>query len=89
MLYVDDNTVTIKVSATDDLSDTSKLKVAFINENELIVDENSGITTSSGTINWLDYEANKEWTSSEGDGYKIVYVLFKDEAGNQSVYLAQ
>jgi len=80
--YVNNNTVTIKVTATDNVSDAANLKVAFINEDEF------SLSNPNNEIDWLDYEYNKIWTSSPGDGLKTVYVLFKDQAGNQSVYLA-
>lgn len=81
--YVDNNTVTINVLASDDISTENNIKVAFINEDEF------SLSKANSSITWLDYSTTKNWTSSEGDGYKKVYVIFKDEAGNQSVYLAE
>lgn len=80
--FTNKNGVTINVEATDNISDSSKIKVAFINEVDF------DLSKPNANINWLDYETTKSWNISNIDGLKTVYVLFKDEAGNQSVYLA-
>ena len=33
---------------------------------------------------WEDYNTTSNWTLSGADGYKTVYIKFRDEAGNQS-----
>ena len=81
--YSNNRTLTINLTATDNISTTDKMKVALINENDFSMSNpNSGIS-------WLDFATTKTWTASSGDGLKKVYAIFKDEAGNQSVYLAQ
>lgn len=33
---------------------------------------------------WEEYKTSSDWTISGADGYKTVYIKFRDEAGNQS-----
>lgn len=33
---------------------------------------------------WEEYKTSSDWTLSGADGYKTVYIQFRDEAGNQS-----
>lgn len=35
---------------------------------------------------WLDHATRKRWTLASGNGYKTVYVQFKDMAGNRSIF---
>ena len=81
--YTKNQKVTINLTATDDVSSTENIKVALINEN------NFSLTNPNSGINWLNFSASKTWTLSSNSGMKTVYVIFKDEAGNQSLYLAQ
>ena len=66
---------------TEDLAYDSELQVALFNEDEFSLDN------SNDSIEWMPYEPTKTWESSPGDGIKRVYVIYKDAAGNQSVYL--
>ena len=70
------------ITAEDNMSELENLKIALINEDTYA---NIG---ADYTITWLDCEEVKSWNTSAGDGLKKVYVIFKDEAGNQSVLLA-
>ncbi len=81
--YTKNKNVTINLTATDNVSTSANIKVALINEN------NFSLTNPNSGINWLDFSATKTWTLSSNSGMKTVYVIFKDEAGNQSLYLAQ
>lgn len=81
--YTKSRSVTINLTATDNVSAEADIKVALINE------DNFSLTNPNGSINWLDFSAAKSWTLSSNSGMKTVYVIFKDEAGNQSLYLAQ
>ncbi len=80
--YVKSNEVTINLTASDDISEQSNIKVALINEKDY------SRTNSNSSINWLSFSPSIQWTASSGKGLKRVYVIFKDEAGNQSLYLA-
>ncbi len=80
--YTNNNNVTMDITAEDNMSELTNLKVALINEDTYA---NIG---ADYTITWLDCEEVKSWDTSAGDGLKKVYVIFKDEAGNQSVLLA-
>lgn len=81
--YVKSGVVTLNLTATDNESEQENIKVALINEADY------DRTKQNSTITWLDFSATKQWTSSSGKGLKRVYVIFRDEAGNQSVYFAQ
>ena len=80
--YTNDKTLTINLTTTDDISSTSKIRMALINENDF------SLSNSNSEIQWMNFSATKTWTPSSGDGLKTIYVIFKDEAGNQSIYLA-
>ena len=81
--YVNTNTVTINLTAADNISSQENIKVALINEN------NYDKTKPNNEITWQKFTTTKTWQSSSGDGRKRVYVIFKDEAGNQTVYFAE
>ena len=80
--YTNNNNVTMDITAEDNMSELENLKIALINEDTYA---NIG---ADYTITWLDCEEVKSWDTSAGDGLKKVYVIFKDEAGNQSVLIA-
>ena len=82
-LHTEVNSLTSNLTATDNESEQENIKVALINEADY------DRTKQNSTITWLDFSATKQWTSSSGKGLKRVYVIFRDEAGNQSVYFAQ
>ena len=66
--------VDVKFTVQDNI-EGAKLEMALINENDM------------GTLNWITYEDDKVWTLSENEGEKTVFVIFRDEAGNQSAYI--
>ncbi len=80
--YVNSNAVVINLTASDNVSEQSNIKVALINENDY------NRSNPNDSISWLDFSSSIQWTASSGKGLKRVYVIFKDEAGNQSVYFA-
>jgi len=76
LLVTNKREVNLKLQSSDDLSGVGYFKL----KNE-----------ENGT--WTDYEdytgtsttpMSKEWTLSEGEGLKSVYVMFKDIAGNEA-----
>ena len=75
------NIVTIQVTATDDNSLADNMQMSFINE-DVIPD-----IVMNDDLVWMEYDAEKIWEVSAGEGLKTVYVVFKDEAGNQSYYI--
>ena len=81
--YTNTNTLTINLTATDNISTEANMKVALINETDF------SFSNPNSDIVWMSFAATKTWNSSAGDGLKRIYVIFQDEAGNQSVYLAQ
>ena len=81
--YTNTNTLTINLTATDNISTEANMKVALINETDF------SFSNPNSDIVWMSFAATKTWNSSAGDGLKRIYVIFQDEAGNQSGYLAQ
>lgn len=81
--YVKSGVITLKLTATDNESEQQNIKVALIDEADY------DRTKQNSTITWQNFSTTKQWTSSSGKGLKRVYVIFRDEAGNQSVYFAQ
>jgi hypothetical protein len=67
--YAASSSVNLTLNATDNLSGVAQM--AFSNDG----------TLWSG---WETYSLTKTWTLSPGDGFKSVYALFRDGAGNQS-----
>ena len=72
--------VILNITATDEESDVSH--IAIINENELGDDLDLN-------EKWEEYtgDGEKNWTLSNDDGEKTVYLIVKDAAGNISVLL--
>ena len=81
--YVNSNEVTIKITFTDNYSTASEMKIALINSADF---SESKLNSS---IVWEEYVETKSFTLTEGEGIRKVYAIFKDAAGNQSVYLVQ
>ena len=81
--YVNSNEVTIKITFTDNYSTASEMKIALINSADF---SESKLNSS---IVWEEYAETKSFTLTEGEGKRKVYAIFKDAAGNQSVYLVQ
>ncbi|MBF0102917.1 MAG: hypothetical protein HQK77_18635, partial [Desulfobacterales bacterium] len=69
--YTDTTSVTLTLSATDDLSGMNQMKVS---EDPLFAG-----------VPWEAYNASKGFTLSGGDGVKTVYVMYQDLATNQSI----
>ncbi len=69
--YSNLNTVTLNLSATDNVGGSGLSQMQFSNNN-------STWSTAEG------YATTKSWTLASGDGQKTVYVKFKDIAGNWS-----
>lgn len=82
MKYTNTHNLTLTFSASDNKSSESEMQIALINENEF------SLTNPNSEISWQDFSESIEWTTSAGDGLKRIYVIFKDAAGNQSLYLA-
>jgi hypothetical protein len=64
--------VNLTISAADDLDLSNLLLMEIANQPEF-----SGLS-------WEPYNTTKNWTLSEGEGLKTVYVRFKDSQGNIS-----
>jgi len=68
-VYTNSTSVTLTLSATDAVSGVSKMQF------------------SNDGVNWSpeeDYATSKPWTLTDGDGTKVVYVRYKDNADNWS-----
>lgn len=83
--FTGNRTVNIMVDAADNCTSTENMKITFINE------EDFNIETQNSNLVWttLGTEKTKTWELSAESGLKQVYVIVKDEAGNQSAYLAK
>ncbi len=83
MKFTNSNNLRISITnVSDNVTSEANMKIALINEN------NFSLTNPNSEIEWIDYTSTINWQASNGDGLKRVYVIFKDEAGNQSLYLA-
>ena len=78
--YVDSNTVDISLTATDNTSVASELKIAILNEDDFYT------ITSDSELEWKNYSETIDWQTPEGDGLKKIYIIIKDKVGNQSLY---
>ena len=81
--YTNTNQVRLDIEATDNYSEAKNMEITLINE----VDYD--ITNKNEEIEWIAYEEDKIWELTTGEGTRKVYVIVKDEAGNQSMYLAK
>lgn len=79
--YVNSNEVTININISDNLCEASETKVALMNNEDFIN------LNSSSTIEFENYSETKTFTLTAGEGKRKVYAIFKDAAGNQSLYL--
>ena len=77
------NTVKINVEVTDNISEAKDIDIALINE----VDYTSELNEEN--ITWHDYAPQLEWELTAGQGRRRVYVILRDEAGNQSKQVAK
>ena len=66
---------------TDNLVENSKIKVALVEGTD------DGISISNDQIEWRDFAETHSIEVSNTEGKKVIYVIFKDEAGNQTLYL--
>ena len=62
----------------DNLADTSKIKVALVEA------ENIG-NINENTLVWKDFAETATITASNTEGRKVIFAIFKDEAGNMSL----
>lgn len=72
--------VTLRLSAADNVADKTEMKMCVMNEDQYEQYK------KTGKITWIPFVEEMEWELTPGDGGKIVYVLFKDGAGNLSIY---
>ena len=68
--YTDSRSVTLTLSASDNLSGVSQMMITN--------------SSSFEGASWESYATSKSWTLTSGDGRKKVYTKFKDGAGNIS-----
>ncbi len=68
--YVNSQTVSLQLDAEDELLDVESMMISNYEDFESAV--------------WESYSQTKEWSLTEGEGEKLIYVKFKDEAGNVS-----
>jgi len=81
--YTNTNNVIIDVEASDNYSEASGIQISLVNE----VDYAN--MKLNDAFEWISYDIQKSWELTSGAGWRKVYVTIKDEAGNQSVYIAE
>ncbi len=79
--YTSSPELTVNLSTTDNLVDASKIKVALIEGTD------DGISITNDEIKWQDYAETLTTEVSNTEGKKVIFVIFKDEAGNQTLYV--
>lgn len=72
------NELTVDLMVEDNLADTSKIKVALVEA------ENIG-NINENTLVWKDFAETATITASNTEGRKVIFAIFKDEAGNMSL----
>lgn len=77
------NTVTIQITAQDNCSIAAGIRMAILNEQEF------NELSQNDSLAWEQYVQERTWQLPAGEGVKTVYILFKDEAGNQSYYVVE
>ena len=76
--FTNSRSVKLVITVTDDYSAPEKCQMAIINEDvysDVLIPEE---------LTWQAYTSNIDWTLTEHDGIKTVWVFFKDEFGNIS-----
>lgn len=81
--YANTNLVTVNLTVADNVTSEADMKVALVNEEEFDSKE------ANTPIEWSTFSRTKTWNLSDGEGRKRVYVIFKDKAGNQSLYMVR
>ncbi len=89
--------IRLRITVTDDISRPENCKIAILNDADLkdftpeqiaayrqIDSESTGEESVFKIFDWQSYVANKDWTLTNGEGIKKVYVYFMDEVGNIS-----
>ena len=79
--YVNNTTVKLIITATDNVTATSNLKMKIFNK------EDFEDLKSLKDIAWEDFASEVTWQIPSNDGAKRVFLLLKDEAGNISLAL--
>lgn len=79
--YVNNTTVKLIITATDNVTDAANLKMKILNKEEF-----DNLKTLNDIV-WEDYKNEVTWQIPSNDGVKRVYLLLKDEAGNISLSL--
>ena len=72
--WVNTPTVVIDITANDNITSQANMQIILINEDDF--------ESQNGDYNWQDFYTPVNWTLSNGDGSKRVYLLLKDEVGN-------
>jgi len=71
----------ISIDEGDNTNDPDiNLTLSAVNADEMQLSENPGFSGAS----WEAYATSRAWSLSAGDGQKIVYVRYRDAAGNES-----
>ncbi len=81
--YVNQNTVTISVDASDNQTPKAQIQMAIYKEADYKA------LTSEDDIVWEAYKLDNEWTVQKENAEEKVYVILKDLAGNITVKVGE
>ena len=81
--YVNQNTVTISVDASDNQTPKAQIQMAIYKETDYKA------LTSEDDIVWEAYKLDNEWTVQKENAEEKVYVILKDLAGNITVKVGE
>ena len=92
--YTKTENVKLKITATDDVSPASEIKIAILNDKMYTPPTQEEIEATGledlfdpdnlTVFNWEPYVENKDWVLNDVEGVKTVYVYFRDEMNNIS-----
>ena len=81
--YVNQNTVTISVDASDNQTPKAQIQMAIYKEADYKA------LASENDIVWEAYKLDNEWTVQKENAEEKVYVILKDLAGNITVKVGE
>jgi formylglycine-generating enzyme required for sulfatase activity len=77
------------ISINGGASTTASLNVTLSLSASGATEMRIGNSSDFSSVNWESYTPSKSWTLTSGDGTKMVYVQFRDSAGNESSVVSE
>ncbi|QZY54098.1 S-layer homology domain-containing protein [Crassaminicella profunda] len=78
------DSIGINEGATHIATKNITLKLSATHVAQMMISEDSSFTGAT----WEEYATSKEFTLSDGDGTKTIYIKFKDEVGNETAVIS-